>query len=149
MKSVSGSHQVAFHNEWCMRQVARMDWFRKARRSRVSRIRWRASSCKFFTYDSLRVYFWFLYKNNLYIYYFFFTILQIEDSMLRDQIERYNQRLRDFEERQKAYRAQQDRIPDQDLEVFNSIKNFFQFWFLAIFLDNLNIGLVNRRADNI
>lgn len=68
------------------------------------------------------------YTRTIYIFIIiFFTILQIEDSMLRDQIERYNQRLRDFEERQKAYRAQQDRIPDQDLEVFNSIKNFFQF----------------------
>ncbi|KAK9510008.1 hypothetical protein O3M35_004883 [Rhynocoris fuscipes] len=39
---------------------------------------------------------------------------QIEDSMLRDQIERYNQRLRDFEEKQRAYRGQQD---THDLEV--------------------------------
>lgn len=43
--------------------------------------------------------------------------LQIEDSMLRDQIERYNQKLRDFEEKQRVYRGQQDRGPDQDLEV--------------------------------
>ncbi|XP_073987016.1 core-binding factor subunit big brother isoform X1 [Rhodnius prolixus] len=38
----------------------------------------------------------------------------IEDSMLRDQIERYNQRLRDFEEKQRAYRGQQD---SHDLEL--------------------------------
>lgn len=28
-----------------------------------------------------------------------------EDALLRDQIERYNQRLRDFEEKQRAYRS--------------------------------------------
>ncbi|KAL0274324.1 UNVERIFIED_CONTAM: hypothetical protein PYX00_006775 [Menopon gallinae] len=42
---------------------------------------------------------------------------QIEDSMLRDQIERYNQRLRDFEEKQRAYRGQQERSSEQELEV--------------------------------
>ena len=34
----------------------------------------------------------------------------IEDAMLRDQIERYNQRLRDFDEKQRAYRQQQERL---------------------------------------
>ncbi|XP_063229683.1 protein big brother-like isoform X2 [Bacillus rossius redtenbacheri] len=42
---------------------------------------------------------------------------QMEDSMLRDQIERYNQRLRDFEEKQRAYRQHQERPGDQDLEL--------------------------------
>ncbi|GFG37772.1 hypothetical protein Cfor_02410, partial [Coptotermes formosanus] len=42
---------------------------------------------------------------------------QMEDSMLRDQIERYNQRLRDFEEKQRAYRQHQERPTDPDLEV--------------------------------
>lgn len=37
--------------------------------------------------------------------------------MLRDQIERYNQRLRDFEEKQRAYRGQQERSSEQELEV--------------------------------
>lgn len=37
-----------------------------------------------------------------------------EDAILREQIERYNQRLREFEDKQRGYR--QDR-PDQDLEV--------------------------------
>lgn len=37
--------------------------------------------------------------------------------MLRDQIERYNQRLRDFEEKQRTYRGQQERTTEQDLEV--------------------------------
>ncbi|XP_049800454.1 protein big brother isoform X1 [Schistocerca nitens] len=42
---------------------------------------------------------------------------QLEDSMLRDQIERYNQRLRDFEEKQRAYRQHQERPADPDLEL--------------------------------
>lgn len=37
-----------------------------------------------------------------------------EDALLREQIERYNQRLREFEDKQRGYR--QDRT-DQDLEV--------------------------------
>ncbi|KAK3927309.1 Protein big brother, partial [Frankliniella fusca] len=40
----------------------------------------------------------------------------IEDAMLRDQIERYNQRLRDFDEKQRAYRQQQERL-DSELDV--------------------------------
>lgn len=45
-----------------------------------------------------------------------------EDALLREQIERYNQRLREFEDKQRGYRGQQDR-PDQDLDVslFKSI----------------------------
>lgn len=39
-----------------------------------------------------------------------------EDALLREQIERYNQRLREFEDKQRGYRGQQDR-PDQDLDV--------------------------------
>lgn len=38
-----------------------------------------------------------------------------EDALLREQIERYNQRLRDFEEKQRGYRQ------DQDLEVRGSV----------------------------
>ncbi|KAG8293641.1 hypothetical protein J6590_098498 [Homalodisca vitripennis] len=41
----------------------------------------------------------------------------IEDSMLREQIERYNMRLREFEEKQRQYRGQQERGPDPDLEM--------------------------------
>lgn len=40
----------------------------------------------------------------------------VEDALLREQIDRYNQRLREFEDKQRGYRGQQDR-PDQDLEV--------------------------------
>ena len=41
-----------------------------------------------------------------------------EDALLRDQIERYNQRLRDFEEKQRAYRDH----AHQDMEVNNPCK---------------------------
>ncbi|KAI8427812.1 hypothetical protein MSG28_002208 [Choristoneura fumiferana] len=34
----------------------------------------------------------------------------IEDAALRDQIERYNQRLRDFEDKQRAYREHGDEL---------------------------------------
>lgn len=44
-------------------------------------------------------------------------MLQTEDMMLREQIERYNLRLREFEEKQRQYRGQQERGPDPDLEV--------------------------------
>lgn len=39
-----------------------------------------------------------------------------EDALLREQIDRYNQRLREFEDKQRVYRGQQDRN-DQDLEL--------------------------------
>jgi Core binding factor beta subunit len=53
-------------------------------------------------------------------------IFQIEDSMLRDQIERYNQRLRDFEDKQRVYRSHQqlDRPGDTDIEV-SLVSTFF------------------------
>lgn len=34
---------------------------------------------------------------------------RLEDALMREQVERYNQRLRDFEEKQRQYRAQQER----------------------------------------
>lgn len=39
----------------------------------------------------------------------------IEDNILREQIQRYNERLRDYEDKQRGYR-QQDRT-EQDLDV--------------------------------
>lgn len=45
-----------------------------------------------------------------------------EDALLREQIERYNQRLREFEDKQRGYRGQQERA-DQDLEVRLNEKN--------------------------
>lgn len=45
----------------------------------------------------------------------------IEDNILREQIQRYNERLRDYEDKQRGYR-QQDRS-DQDLDVRNYHSN--------------------------
>lgn len=42
---------------------------------------------------------------------------QVEDALLREQIERYNQRLRDFEEKQRAFRAQQERQAEAEVEA--------------------------------
>lgn len=44
-------------------------------------------------------------------------MLQNEDMQLREQIDRYNMRMREFNEKQRQYRGQQERTPDQDLEV--------------------------------
>lgn len=43
---------------------------------------------------------------------------QAEDALLREQIDRYNQRLREFEDK-RTYRSPQDRA-EQDLEVGRS-----------------------------
>jgi len=53
--------------------------------------------------------------------------------MLRDQIERYNQRLRDFEDKQRVYRSHQqlDRPGDTDIEV-SLVSTFFSFKCLFI-----------------
>ncbi|CAM1320567.1 CBFB (predicted) [Pycnogonum litorale] len=42
---------------------------------------------------------------------------QMEDSILREQIEIYNRRLRDFEEKQRAYRAQHERRVEAEAEA--------------------------------
>lgn len=52
-----------------------------------------------------------------------------EDAILREQIERYNNRLRDFEDKQRVYRGQQERaVADQQLEVIklNKLKLIFE-----------------------
>ncbi|KAH6947769.1 hypothetical protein HPB50_021145 [Hyalomma asiaticum] len=41
---------------------------------------------------------------------------RLEDAVLRDQIECYNQRLRDFEEKQRAFRARHERQAEAELE---------------------------------
>ncbi|XP_013779489.2 protein big brother-like [Limulus polyphemus] len=46
---------------------------------------------------------------------------QVEDAILREQIDRYNQRLRDFEEKQRAYRAQQERHEEAETETKRKI----------------------------
>ncbi|GAB6025322.1 hypothetical protein CHUAL_010735 [Chamberlinius hualienensis] len=43
---------------------------------------------------------------------------QIEDAVLREQLEMYNQRMRDFEEKQRLYRAQQERQTETEVECF-------------------------------
>ncbi|CAN7992243.1 unnamed protein product [Ixodes hexagonus] len=42
---------------------------------------------------------------------------RLEDAVLRDQIECYNQRLRDFEEKQRAFRARHERQAEAELEA--------------------------------
>lgn len=42
---------------------------------------------------------------------------RLEDAVLRDQIECYNQRLRDFEEKQRAFRARHERQAEVELEA--------------------------------
>jgi len=47
-----------------------------------------------------------------------FDCFQIEDASLREQIERYNQRIREFEEKNRIYCGQQpDRIDSDLLDV--------------------------------
>lgn len=50
-------------------------------------------------------------------------MLQNEDMQLREQIDRYNMRMREFNEKQRQYRGQQERTPDQDLEVSSPTRN--------------------------
>lgn len=48
-------------------------------------------------------------------------MLQAEDALLREQIEEYNQRLRDFEERQRQYRQEQERQAESEAEVVEAL----------------------------
>lgn len=52
-----------------------------------------------------------------------------EDALLREQIERYNQRLREFEDKQRGYRGQER--PDQDLDVSVCFYLFALFKYVA------------------
>lgn len=47
---------------------------------------------------------------------------------LREQIDRYNMRMREFNEKQRQYRGQQERTPDQDLEVSSNPSNIIIQW---------------------
>lgn len=49
---------------------------------------------------------------------------QAEDAMLREQVEQYNRRIRDFEIRQQQYRDQQDRRAEQEAEVVEALLCF-------------------------
>lgn len=42
---------------------------------------------------------------------------EVEDAVLREQIEQYNRRLREFEERQRQYREQQERRAEAEAEL--------------------------------
>ncbi|XP_064599092.1 core-binding factor subunit beta-like [Liolophura sinensis] len=42
---------------------------------------------------------------------------QVEDALLREQIERYNRRIREFEERQRQYREEQERRAEAEAEA--------------------------------
>ncbi|XP_042907443.1 protein big brother isoform X2 [Parasteatoda tepidariorum] len=42
---------------------------------------------------------------------------QIEDTILREQVEMYNQRLREFEEKQRVFRAQHERHVEAEVEA--------------------------------
>ncbi|XP_064640703.1 core-binding factor subunit beta-like isoform X2 [Lineus longissimus] len=44
---------------------------------------------------------------------------QVEDALLREQIEQYNRRLREFEERQRQYREEQERQAEAEAEPFS------------------------------
>ena len=46
---------------------------------------------------------------------------QVEDTILRDQIEAYNRRLRDFEDRQQRYREEQERQAEAEAEVVQAL----------------------------
>ncbi|XP_022913640.1 protein big brother-like [Onthophagus taurus] len=48
---------------------------------------------------------------------------QAEDALLKEQIERYNQRLREFEDK-RSYRSQQERA-DQDLDVWSNRRRVY------------------------
>ena len=45
----------------------------------------------------------------------------MEDAILRDQIEQYNRRLRDFEERQRQYQQEQERQAEAEAEVVEAL----------------------------
>jgi hypothetical protein len=44
--------------------------------------------------------------------------------MLREQVDQYNRRIRDFELRQQQYRDQQDRRAEQEAEVVEALLCF-------------------------
>ncbi len=51
-------------------------------------------------------------------------VLQVEDALLREQIEAYNRRLREFEDRQRAYREEQERQAEAEAEVVQALLRF-------------------------
>ena len=47
--------------------------------------------------------------------------LQVEDQLLREQIEQYNRRLREFEDRQRQYHEDQERQAEAEAEVVQAL----------------------------
>lgn len=82
-------------------------------------------------------------------------MLQNEDMQLREQIDRYNMRMREFNEKQRQYRGQQERTPDQDLEVSSLARNkrnllwetkdhlILKFRWPKVFIEIIQIKLVS------
>ena len=52
------------------------------------------------------------------------TDFQVEDTLLREQIDQYNRQLRDFEDRQRHYREEQERRAEAEAEVVQALLNF-------------------------
>lgn len=48
----------------------------------------------------------------------------IEDSILRQQLDQHNRQLRDFEDRQRHYREEQERRAEAEAEVVQALLNF-------------------------
>ena len=48
-------------------------------------------------------------------------LLQVEDEMLREQIEQYNLRVREFDQRHRLYREEQERQADAEAEVVQAL----------------------------
>ena len=53
-----------------------------------------------------------------------FVHFQVEDTLLREQIDQYNRQLRDFEDRQRHYREEQERRAEAEAEVVQALLNF-------------------------
>ncbi len=50
-----------------------------------------------------------------------FCNIQVEDSLLREQIEQYNRRLREFEDRQRQYQEDRERQAEAEAEVVQAL----------------------------
>ena len=59
--------------------------------------------------------------NRMFKSYIF--LCQVEDTLLREQIEQYNSRLRAYEDRQRHFREEQDRQAEAEAEVVQALLN--------------------------
>ena len=50
--------------------------------------------------------------------------LQVEDAMLREQLEQYNRRLREIEDRQRHLQEEQERQAEMEAEVVETLLQF-------------------------